>query len=64
MTDDVFIGTDLFPRMLGLFFDHHSNNLLHNLFKDCMISAVRRLSEPIFHYVGLADTDFCFESRP
>lgn len=58
MTDDVFMSTDFFQRLLKLFFGYHSNNMLHNLFKDCMVSAVRRLSEPIFQYVGSSDLDF------
>ena len=50
---EAFLDTDFLERLMGLFFERHSNNHIHNYFRDAMISVFRRLSGDIFQYVYL-----------
>jgi hypothetical protein len=62
MIDDAFMKTDFLFRLKSLFFARHSNNLVHNYFKDCMVSIIDNLNSDFFIYVDRSDPDLRVET--
>jgi hypothetical protein len=61
LIDDVFMRSDYLLRLMNLFFERHSNNLLHNHFRDALVAIISNLNTDIFLYVRAADQ--VFESK-
>jgi len=59
---EAFLSTDFLERLTLLFFERHSNNHIHNAYKDALVSVLKRLNSDIFqHVVFQLNSDFQIE---
>ena len=56
--ENVFLETDYILKLQRLFFERHSNSLVHNVYLEAILSALRRINTRPFQQVAAADQIF------